>query len=394
MISLNKRLWIVAATLAFGFGCDGEPATDAGMDDPDTGMTTSVAPSCEAYCTAITANCTGMNAVYASVAECMSVCGDITWADGDDVTESGPIDGNTLACRQYHAGVAADDGDLHCPHAADHGAGVCGSLCEAYCEMALSICTGADELYASGEECMTACAAFDDSGSNPVSLATSGDTVQCRLYHLGVASREDMRSLHCPHAAADGGGVCVGGWTFSTTDPSDYTRVDAMGMPAVATALISAAMKNAYNDASPANTGFVGEMSANLTALHTALDDDLTSPAVDLTPCTMTPVGTQRSCLSQEIATGVSVASLVVPDDLTLNLTADAGFPNGRLLSDPVIDVTLSILLLDVDILTTTRIPPAPPPHDPTTLVGVLNPDMNDATLLTEFPYFAPPHAP
>ena len=59
---------------------------------------------------------------------------------------------------------------------------------------------------------------------------------------------------------------------------SAYVRVDRMGMPAVSTALIGSAMKNAYNDANPADDAdgdFVPELSAQLTGLTNALADEL-----------------------------------------------------------------------------------------------------------------------
>ncbi len=36
---------------------------------------------------------------------------------------------------------------------------------------------------------------------------TSGNTFACRSYHLQAALAD--AATHCPHAAADGGGVCV-----------------------------------------------------------------------------------------------------------------------------------------------------------------------------------------
>ena len=62
------------------------------------------------------------------------------------------------------------------------------------------------------------------------------------------------------------------------------SRVDRMGMPAVATAVITS--KNAYNQANPSDDAagvFVSEIVANVGAIHAALDDDLTS--LGLTPC-------------------------------------------------------------------------------------------------------------
>ena len=66
---------------------------------------------------------------------------------------------------------------------------------------------------------------------------------------------------------------------FRTDPDSAYTRVDRMGMPAVATALITTALKNTYNDANPSDdvTGeFRQEERDDLKQLYDALGDDLT----------------------------------------------------------------------------------------------------------------------
>jgi hypothetical protein len=73
---------------------------------------------------------------------------------------------------------------------------------------------------------------------------------------------------------------------FRTDAPSAYVQVDRMGMPAVATALIGSATKNAYNDADPATdatNAFTGELRKELTRLVNQLADDLA--ALRLTPC-------------------------------------------------------------------------------------------------------------
>jgi hypothetical protein len=36
---------------------------------------------------------------------------------------------------------------------------------------------------------------------------TDGNTLGCRDYHLGAAAAD--AATHCPHAGADGGGVCI-----------------------------------------------------------------------------------------------------------------------------------------------------------------------------------------
>lgn len=321
-------------------GCPTDPpATDAGRDAastgdtgtpvPDTGMTTPDAGpatiTCATYCAEMTTNCTGANAQYDGMADCMAYCDAAGWAVGTSADTSG----NTLACRIYHGGVpAAGDPGEHCDHAGPGGDGVCGMA--------------------------------------------------------------DFR-----------------------TGATGYTRVDRMGMPAVATALVSSGMKNNYNDGNPSEAAggdqalvmtsfgmlptWAPEFATNLLGIHMALNDDLAT--LGLTPCGMaapTALGDILGCATQTVgAGGPAVLNLVAPDTLQIDTTAAAGFPNGRRLADPVIDVTLAIVLLN----TTT--------HAPTTFVTFdrdgsgpipagLNPTRNDVAegvFLTTFPYLHPAHA-
>jgi len=148
-----------------------------------------------------------------------------------------------------------------------------------------------------------------------------------------------------------------------------------MGMPGVSTALI--ASKNAYNDDNPAGDvsgTYVSEIIATLNFLHGALDGQLNG--LLLTPCSM--AGATPECVAQ-------AAPLVLPDTLKIDPTAGAGFPNGRRLSDPVMDITLAVILLDLSV----------PGQSATALVGV-NPIANDlgveGAFLTSFPYLHAPH--
>lgn len=161
------------------------------------------------------------------------------------------------------------------------------------------------------------------------------------------------------------------GYVFATDPPTAYTRVDRMGMPAVATAVISS--KDNYNASNPTDDAagtFVGEIVASVQFLHGALDDDLTG--LGLTPCagsaTEPAIG---QCIDQ-------AAPFVVPDVLTIDTAGVAGFPNGRALPDPVIDVTLALILLDLSV------------HDVGLLASLpLNPAANDLAFPTAFPYLA-----
>jgi hypothetical protein len=159
------------------------------------------------------------------------------------------------------------------------------------------------------------------------------------------------------------------GYDFDDTPPDQLSQVDRMGMPAINTAVISS--KDDYNEAGPADDiagTFVPEIVASLEGLHAALDDDLTG--LTLTPCAV------DDCVGQ-------AAPLVVPDVIHIDPEDPAGFPNGRLPADPVIDVTLALVLLDLtvpgqDVLLFANLP--------------LNPPANDLPFPAEFPYLADPH--
>lgn len=188
---------------------------------------------------------------------------------------------------------------------------------------------------------------------------------------------------------ADGmDGMDATAFQFRTDAPSAYTRVDRMGMPAVSTALVMDT--EAYNDADPNDDVMNGAMglpqfvesdiAPSLAGLHEALRDDLAGAG--LTRCS-TGMGAGINvlpCATQEVAPGLPVVGLIVPDTLTLDPTVPAGFPNGRRLVDPVIDVTLAVILLDLSV------------HSPAALVGALNPAANDVAFDPDFPYLAYPH--
>jgi Domain of unknown function (DUF4331) len=159
-------------------------------------------------------------------------------------------------------------------------------------------------------------------------------------------------------------------YDFAEQDASAYTQIDRSAMPAVNVALVMD--KEAYNTANPgvdAASEFVDEITASLDAIHMALDDDITT--LGLVPCAT------AGCVMQ-------AAPHVVPDTIKLDVTMDAGFPNGRLLTDPVMDVTLALILLDLNT----------PGQNVFSLVGALNPTENDKTFGTSFPYVAEPHTP
>jgi len=121
-------------------------------------------------------------------------------------------------------------------------------------------------------------------------------------------------------------------------------------------------------------------------------DDDDMGPAPTPTP-TMSPTPTPTNsptptsydvsqCLQQEVAPGTTVADLVVPDVVTMSFASASNFPNGRDLDDPVIDITLAVLFLDIDA----------DGQSPATFAQLpLNPPSNDVAFRSGFPYLAAP---
>jgi len=101
-----------------------------------------------------------------------------------------------------------------------------------------------------------------------------------------LAFRTSFPYLAAPHGTPASGVTTATTFNFRTTALEDYDTVDRMGMPAVSTALIGTDTKVAYNDATPTddiNGDFVPEIVANLSAIATALNDDLTG--LNFTPC-------------------------------------------------------------------------------------------------------------
>ncbi len=214
-------------------------------------------------------------------------------------------------------------------------------------------------------------------------------------------------------------GGCSGGsgfndapkFAFNPATKDRYVRVDRTGEPALATALLSRDIaitptgpsggllnpgntangfndqRDALNRGDPANDArdfagllTVGPQSNSLRNIHFKLGPILRT--LGLTPCsteTVTPPGTNANV---DISTCVAQAApVILPDVITYNLNAPAGWPNGRGFDDPVVDRLLSAALL--------RISGTSPPHNINTLVGVINPPRDETGLAspTTFPY-------
>jgi len=100
-------------------------------------------------------------------------------------------------------------------------------------------------------------------------------------------------------------------------------------------------------------------------------------------PPVVTPLPTRfdvQPCLDQVAVPGQTVANLVVPDTLKLDLTKPSAFPNGRTLSDPVVDIMVAFGFIDLT------------KHSIRALANLpLDPSGNDVPLRAEFPYLGLP---
>lgn len=182
---------------------------------------------------------------------------------------------------------------------------------------------------------------------------------------------------------------------FIDEDPSDYVQVDRAGFPGVNTLLNLLGDEDAYNAGTPADDA-AGAYSSNIresfetihlgapgaqTPDNTGLDDDLLGLALD--PC-VTPPLPMNNCDDQ-------TEPFVIPDVITINANADSGFPNGRRLADPVMDIILAVVLIDL----------GPMLQGLTTFTDLdqdgtpgpsLNPLANDVEFQASFPYLAHAH--
>ncbi|MBI4814928.1 MAG: hypothetical protein HY791_01640 [Deltaproteobacteria bacterium] len=187
--TLSCRLYHLGAALSDpGAHCGHAGADGAGV----------CGSTCEVYCRRMEGACKQpQTRQYSDLAACLGECAAMP-ADGS----AGDLSGDSVQCRMTHARAALADPAAHCSHAGPTGGAACGSFCDVYCRQAAERCTGADDLFANDSACGPACAAYSDRGAVG---SDSGDTVQCRLFHLGAARTD---ATHCAHAAPDGGGVC------------------------------------------------------------------------------------------------------------------------------------------------------------------------------------------
>jgi hypothetical protein len=195
---------------------DGGPSRDAdpvdvfdGAAQPaDGGTTPPPLLPCSKYCDLMQERCEGEHAQYASKEDCLAFCEHIPAGDPSDLKESSP----GMYCRQTYAGSPSlASPEKYCAAAGPFGGGICGDRCTAFCEVALSACApdGGAAPYPSVPKCKTECVGYSykeagaDGGGEGLDGPMTGDTLNCRLYHL---RRAVMDASSCEDLGPDAGG--------------------------------------------------------------------------------------------------------------------------------------------------------------------------------------------
>ena len=211
--SRSLSFWLGA--LALTTGCAQIAGIDQAPTDPNASATGS-ASLCNTYCDTVMNNCKDPDYVYASRDACTGVCQ--AFVQLNLVGDPQQAIGNTLNCRLKQATAAGPTGEpaQYCPSAGPGGNGVCGSNCEGYCYLMMQICPAefaTDQFQNSLSYCLAQCANIPVLDAGFDADQQSGNTINCRLYHVSaaaaaaVAGLDDQTALHCTHAA--GASPCV-----------------------------------------------------------------------------------------------------------------------------------------------------------------------------------------
>lgn len=201
-VACNGLLGIGSATVGEG--------NDAGLVEAGV--------NCAYYCQVIEQNCTGPdNTEYqGSLDLCLSMCSQLP----ADMGTIGDVSGNTLGCRiNYAQKAGVSDATDNCRAAGPLGGGVCGAksdACTNFCTLDVPYCAQQGfNSYVSITDCTNHCLSTGDSdagvfsegyvfvtdgGATGADLPVSGDTLNCRYYHLENAWPSKMKAMtHCPH---------------------------------------------------------------------------------------------------------------------------------------------------------------------------------------------------
>jgi len=176
---------------------------------------------CMAYCSSITATCTGEASQYKDQADCMEACSLLPAGSLGDTTDS-------IGCRAASVDMAEEAGANNyssCLHGGPDTLGSCGDEHTTFCTLALSYCTAANgytgpAVYPDAATCSSITSQLVENTPTAVSttpnMYTAGnysamgvskaDTFECRLYQLvdlamdgaDAATRAANAAMYCP----------------------------------------------------------------------------------------------------------------------------------------------------------------------------------------------------
>lgn len=180
----------------------------AGIDDsvPVDPNAASGSALCNTYCDTVLANCVDPLYVYATRDMCMGVCNKLETAG----YTGNPNDqvGNSINCRLNQAIQAKKTAEfsLYCPASGPGGNGICGTNCEGYCVLMQLTCStefAVRPFDGTLSTCVNqVCPSLPTLDAGFDADQQSGNTINCRLYHISAANADPNAPLiHCPHAA-------------------------------------------------------------------------------------------------------------------------------------------------------------------------------------------------
>jgi hypothetical protein len=161
--------------------------------------------ACKSYCNTVQAACVESNLQYATEKSCLDICVELMRTEAE-VEAAGETSFDTIECRQKAARAVLDvGGEVQnlCQSAGMWGNDECGAPCEVYCGM---MSRGCSEQFAAFSDCNAECTDVP----KPATIlfgadAPTGNTLQCRINHIRLATTTQNPGTHCPHAAGAAG---------------------------------------------------------------------------------------------------------------------------------------------------------------------------------------------
>ena len=196
---MRTKVLAYVAILALGAGAIGYGVACVNGDE-------TIDP-CPKYCQDIASTCVGADLQYPEDAStCALICAAM------DPGEAGIGGADTVDCRELSVSNAKDDPNPASVHNecvlgglvgwVDGGANCAASACEGFCKLDLQLCGTQRTGYTDVQDCVNTCMTWPQSFDGPL-IGATGDTLQCRTYHLELSQSGDPNDLetHCPHTA-------------------------------------------------------------------------------------------------------------------------------------------------------------------------------------------------